>query len=683
MGPRFKGIESKAKARFRRELASKLTEAAQKFQRRQKLKKREKEHLHGDLPKDHKPVVSDAFFVDRKKFDAWVEREWKHMFPNGNKKRPRRDSTSAVKDSGRGVLRTIAEAFRFSVARRSDDSSGEKPKDSQEREEQSKPTKNIKRESVFGTGSIREKQAQPSSSEIKRNRKTSDTRRESEKRQRDIIEVKTYRSGFGEGKSQSEVTNRVVKSRRTIMKAFRETRREPHPHGTTGIDEAVYRLYFKEGLSQQKVAERLGFKTSQPVRRVFKERGWNPRRERHNLLARKDIRDDEVRQLYFDEGLTQKEAAEKLNASLHTIRKVFREHGWKVRQRVEVEHNKETRRSMRKHSRAEEYVPRLCFDEGLTQREAAQKLGVSEDEIRGVFRKKGWETRLDPRKKSIDAEEVRRLYFDEGFSQQEVAEKLGFTSASPIRRIFRENGWKPRRDRTGISMRFFESKEERELARTEARRATTQRIKELRDAIFGAECRICGLSKDERTLVIHRKDGAEHGTNALWGISTLKSLNPDEWAALCIPCHRGVHWLMSETGINWDTIESRLEKQQRFNPTTRETLGFPDDDAPSSSKYKEIAHHFEGRRTRDLRRALFGENCHLCGVHYKEKRLATHRKDGRMHGSKLLESKKYLRTLDPNDWVSLCQKCHHYVHWAMDTLDMNWEDLESAINWNS
>jgi len=183
VGSRFKGTESKAKARFRRELASKLTEAAQEFQRRQKLKKREKEHLHGDLPKDHKPVVSDAFFAARKKFDEWVEREWKHMFPNGNKKRPRRGSTSEVKDSGRGVLRTIAEAFRFSVARRSDDSSGEKTKESQERADQTKPTKKTKRESSSSAESAQEKRSRPSGSEVKKNRKASETRRDSEERQ--------------------------------------------------------------------------------------------------------------------------------------------------------------------------------------------------------------------------------------------------------------------------------------------------------------------------------------------------------------------------------------------------------------------------------------------------------------------------------------------------------------------
>ena len=164
MGSRFKGIEPKAKARFRRELASKLTEAAQEFQRRQKLKKREKEHLHGDLPKDHNPVVSDAYLVDRKKFDEWVERKWKHMFPDENKKRPSRFSASEVKDSGTGLLRTIAEAFRFSVARRSDDSSGEKNKDSQEREEQNKPTMRTERESTSSAKSAQEKQSRSSGS---------------------------------------------------------------------------------------------------------------------------------------------------------------------------------------------------------------------------------------------------------------------------------------------------------------------------------------------------------------------------------------------------------------------------------------------------------------------------------------------------------------------------------------
>ncbi len=182
MGSRFKGIESKTKAQLRRELASKLTEAAQEFQRKQKLKKREKKHLHGDLPKDHKPIVSDAYLVDRKKFDEWIEREWKHMFPTGNKKRSSRFSASEVKDSGKGLLRTIAEAFRFSVARKSDDSSSEKNKDSHDREEQSKPTKKAKRESTSGVESAQEKRSRPSGSDAKKNRTASETRRDSKER---------------------------------------------------------------------------------------------------------------------------------------------------------------------------------------------------------------------------------------------------------------------------------------------------------------------------------------------------------------------------------------------------------------------------------------------------------------------------------------------------------------------
>jgi len=211
VGSRFKGIESKAKARFRRELASKLTEAAQEFQRRQKLKKREKEHLHGDLPKDNKPVVSDAFFVDKKKFDAWVEGEWKHMFPNGNKKRARRGSTSEMKDSGRGVLRTIAEAFRFSVARRSDDSSGEKAKESQEREEQSKPTKKVKRESTSSVDFAQEERFRSSGSDAKKNRKASETRRDSKERQ--DHKLKTERPESKMTKREKDVGQvRVIRS---------------------------------------------------------------------------------------------------------------------------------------------------------------------------------------------------------------------------------------------------------------------------------------------------------------------------------------------------------------------------------------------------------------------------------------------------------------------------------------
>ena len=88
-----------------------------------------------------------------------------------------------------------------------------------------------------------------------------------------------------------------------------------------------------------------------------------------------------------------------------------------------------------------------------------------------------------------------------------------------------------------------------------------------------------------------------------------------------------------------------------------------------------LKENFEGE-TEELRRALFGETCYYCGTHYKGKKVPIHRKDGRTHEEKLTKKEKYFRTLNPKEWVALCNEHHRHVHWAMDTLNLDWSDLE-------
>ncbi|MFW9890313.1 MAG: hypothetical protein ACFFER_19200, partial [Candidatus Thorarchaeota archaeon] len=199
-----------------------------------------------------------------------------------------------------------------------------------------------------------------------------------------------------------------------------------------------------------------------------------------------------------------------------------------------------------------------------------------------------------------------------------------------------------------------------------------KRIQQLRNRIFGTKCRICG---EERKLAIHKKDGSEHEKDSLWRMEFLKSLNPDEWAPLCIPCHRGVHWLMDRYLTDWREVELLAEKARGMRPESKAPIKLPDDKTPASSRYLALKDKFG--RTRDtLRRAIFGDSCYFCGTYHSKARLVIHRKDGRPHDSKLLVKEKYYRTLNPKNWVPLCQKHHRYVHWAMDNLALKWEDLE-------
>jgi transposase len=271
----------------------------------------------------------------------------------------------------------------------------------------------------------------------------------------------------------------------------------------------------------------------------------------------------------------------------------------------------------------------------------------------------------------VDANEVRQLYFKRKLTQKEVAERLG-VSRFTIGNILQDHGWKRH------NYKKFETEDEKRTSRRNDAKRFRKKVHELREKLFGTECKICGANKEERNFPIHRKDGTEHHPDALWRLEFLESLNPDEWVALDTPCHRGIHWLMDKHSIKWDEVESILEKKSHSHPKVREPLPLPNDDATSHIRYEEAKRDFHGKSD-DLRRVIFGENCYSCGVHYEEKTLVTHRKDGRPHSPKLIAHEKNFRTLNPDDWVSLCRKCHRYVHWTMDKLHMNWADLESMF----
>ncbi|MFX1368743.1 MAG: hypothetical protein ACFFAY_09110 [Promethearchaeota archaeon] len=333
--------------------------------------------------------------------------------------------------------------------------------------------------------------------------------------------------------------------------------------------------------------------------------------------------------------------------------------------------------SKKSHEINAEEVHRLYFEEELTQRQIAHKLGLSSHApINKIFKVEGWSARpAAPRREEVDAEDVYRLYFIKKLTMREVAEQLGLKGYSPIQRTFKENGWKSR-GRWGkipTRRRKFENETDRKLAKKERYKNQFLRIKQLREEIFGSECKICDLSNSERTLAIHRKDFKEHKDNQLWIKGYLQSLNPEDWALLCVACHRGVHWLKDQCGMDWSVIEIYHARRKDSPQRPKKPLSLPNENTPSSSRYRTIIQ--SKNDIGNLRGALFGEKCNFCGKDYKSSRLVTHRKDGRPHESNLLTSEKCLRTLNPDEWVQLCQRCHRYVHWAEDSLGLSWNDL--------
>ncbi|MGY5875906.1 MAG: hypothetical protein RTU30_09185 [Candidatus Thorarchaeota archaeon] len=307
----------------------------------------------------------------------------------------------------------------------------------------------------------------------------------------------------------------------------------------------------------------------------------------------------------------------------------------------------------------------------MTQRQIAQKLGISSHaSINRIFKENGWQARpAAPSREEADSVEVYRLYFREGKSMKEVAKLLGLKGISPIRRIFREMGWKSRGGSyTSGKRRQFQNDDERILAKKENDNAQFQKIKKLRIQLFGTECKICGTGKDERLLAIHRKDFKEHKQNQLWIKGYLQSLNPDEWVALCVACHRGVHWLKEKHDMKWTEIEYYLDRMSQANQLIAINS--------TRSRHKKQEQHIEGN-VEQIRHALFGKECHFCGDDIGNRRLTIHRKDGRPHRSSLLWSKGNLVSLDSDEWITLCQKCHRYVHWAEDNLCLSWNDMNT------
>jgi len=249
---------------------------------------------------------------------------------------------------------------------------------------------------------------------------------------------------------------------------------------------------------------------------------------------------EEVRRLYFDEGLSQRGVADHLGLKSYTpIQRIFKEQGWEPRYtRVVTELNIEE-------------VRRLYFDEGLSQREVAEHLGLhSRKPIQRIFKEQGWESRFNCTRISLDIDELRRLYFDEGLSIRDIANHLGLNSTGVISRRFKEHGWKTR----------FAVIREDGLTSYERIRL---RVNELQAKLIGTECAICGKPRE----IIHKKDGERHDSKLLWTIKGLMSIDPNDWVPVCSDHHLATHSLMKHLKMDWEAIlyllKTKLDKKEK------------------------------------------------------------------------------------------------------------------------
>jgi AraC-like DNA-binding protein len=218
---------------------------------------------------------------------------------------------------------------------------------------------------------------------------------------------------------------------------------------------------------------------------------------------------------------------------------IFDEQGWERRSR---------------HSPKFEVNPedvfKMYFEEKKTMKEIAESYGYkSGGPITAIFREQGWNTRrMETVDLDIDANYVRELYFEQELSLEEVGRRIGKTRYA-LKKLFEKMEWKLRGS-------TCESIEEREKRKRAAQQKHQEKVRELKEEIFGTECEICG----EERGIIHRKDGQRHSiylTNSLKG---LRSLNPDKWAPVCKPCHLDVHALMRVKTFEWNSIKKFLRE---------------------------------------------------------------------------------------------------------------------------
>lgn len=354
-----------------------------------------------------------------------------------------------------------------------------------------------------------------------------------------------------------------------ISKIFRENGWELRPRmPKKEIDpKKVYDLYFKEGLSLQKIAEHYGYTTGDSIKRIFREQGWKPR------SRRKEIDPQEVYRLHHDEMYSVREIAKKFGYSTtEPIKRIFDENEWEIVYKFPP-----------KHKISPQEVYRLYFEEELSLSGVTEHLGLNSDgAIRRVFKQQGWEFRAPYRKREIDSEEVYRLYYEEGFSLDDVGRHFGYKTGGPIKRVLVENDWEPRPSAStprievdsdeayrlyyeeGWSMQkvaeHFGYKSCVSMRRIFEKHGWSPRenesidVKELRDELFGTKCVIC----DSDRGVVHKKDGEPHSHETLWTVENLKSLNLEEWVALCRNCHEITHSLMRNYDLDWNSIESIL-----------------------------------------------------------------------------------------------------------------------------
>jgi len=347
-----------------------------------------------------------------------------------------------------------------------------------------------------------------------------------------------YRLYFDEQWTMEDIAKKYeCKTTGPILRTFKEQGWKSRPTTTLEIETdpmEVHRLYFEEGLTLKEVGERLGYKSQSPIRRIFKEQGWETKKRW------KELDYDRVYELYFEERLSIPNVAKEMGLSSHyPIVAIFEEQGWKTRtphgRRVEIDPQE---------------VYKMYFEDKMNMKEIGEHFGYkSSGTITAIFREQGWDNRrMETVDMDIDAKYVRELYFEQELPLREVGRRVGKTTYA-LKKLFEKMEW-------DLRQQTCDSIEERDERKREAQKRHQKKVEELRVELFGTECEICGEERE----IIHRKDGMRHSPYLILSLKGLRSIDPSEWAPVCKSCHLDVHSLMRVKTFEWTSIKKFLRE---------------------------------------------------------------------------------------------------------------------------
>jgi predicted DNA-binding protein YlxM (UPF0122 family) len=383
--------------------------------------------------------------------------------------------------------------------------------------------------------------------------------------EKEIIPEEVSKLYLEDGLSLKEIGEHFgFKSGKPIKRILESAGVEIKPVGFQKMEidpDEVHRLYFEERKDLKEIAETFGCKSTTSIHRIFEEQGW---KTRYQDTYEKEIDPDEVFRLYNEDGLSLRKIGEHFGVSIGPIRRIFEEHNMEYGREIQID---------------PDVIHHLYFEEGLSKEEVCECFGVSKRPIDRIFDEQGWDARpAGVRGEKVTLSELRQKYDEKELTIEGIANQLKVSQSSAVRLFLSLEAERPALDesphidldefkelyyekqlpvrRIADHFRTSQHKIRKFIFEQELEKRTVKTVAEIRDEMFGTNCVSCGKPRN----VVHKKDGQSHHRRLTWTKVELQNVNPDEWAALCEPCHKLVHSLMSIFNLEWNNIEKILKE---------------------------------------------------------------------------------------------------------------------------